>query len=142
MSPNFEANADSNVTNSHPYVYFANNTFEKNMAYFAGNAIYLGHTVKRYTSFQDYRRVCGAGVHIDTNHFEGNIGLKKHNGGAIRHICQEYSSDNIQDAYHNSTSSLEIAVRNKTDADFGNFTYYYDSPSLTTENITDLFDSA
>ena len=47
MSPDFEASKDSNATNSHPYVYVQGNTFTKNMAYFAGNAIYLVHTNKQ-----------------------------------------------------------------------------------------------
>ena len=64
MSPDFESNKDSTEVNSHPYIYIENNIFNKNMAYFAGNAIYIGHTVKRITSFEDYLFVCGAGVSI------------------------------------------------------------------------------
>ena len=141
MSPNFEANANSNVTNSHPYVYMSENSFKNNMAYFSGNAMYLGHTVNRFTDFKDYLNMCGAGVHIDSNLFEANIGLKRHNGGAIRHICHEYSTNTTTNAFYDSTSSLELAVRNKTDEEAGtNFTYYYDSPLTTMDNITDLFD--
>lgn len=57
------------------------------MAYFAGNAFYIAHTNKHYESYSDYRHMCGAGVHINENLFEGNIGLKKHNGGAIKNVC-------------------------------------------------------
>ena len=92
MSPDFESNAASNTTNSHPYIYIENNTFSKNMAYFAGNAIYIGHTIKRITSFVDHMYVCGAGVNIGNNIFEGNVGLKKHNGGAILHRCLKLTS--------------------------------------------------
>ena len=59
------------------------------MAYFAGNAYYITHTVKRLTDFQDYLNMCGAAVKIDNNLFEGNTGLKKHNGGAGVHRCIE-----------------------------------------------------
>ena len=92
MSPDFESNADSTEANSHPYILMENNTFTKNMAYFAGNAIYMGHTVKRVTSFVDHLNVCGAGVAIHNNIFEGNVGLKKHNGGAILHRCLKFTS--------------------------------------------------
>ena len=47
MQPDFESNADSKETNSHPYVYIEKNNFTNNMAYFAGNAIYMSHSVKR-----------------------------------------------------------------------------------------------
>ena len=81
--PDFETNSASNLTNSHPYIYIHGNKFEKNMAYFAGNALFVSHTVSVETSyFEDYRMMCGAGVLIDQNHFVGNIGLKRHNGGA------------------------------------------------------------
>ena len=92
MSPDFESNADSTEVNSHPYIYIENNTFSKNMAYFAGNAIYMGHTVKRITPFVDHLYVCGAGVSIENNIFEGNVGLKKHNGGAILHRCLTFEA--------------------------------------------------
>ena len=91
MSPDFESNANSTEVNSHPYIYIENNTFTKNMAYFAGNAIYMTHTNKLITSFLDYLYVCGAGVNIENNIFEGNVGLKKHNGGAIVHRCLKFT---------------------------------------------------
>ena len=87
MQPDFESNADSEETNSHPYVYIEKNNFTNNMAYFAGNAIYMSHSVKRIKEYHDYLFMCGAGVHIDNNNFIGNIGTKKHNGGAIMHRC-------------------------------------------------------
>ena len=62
------------------------------MAYFAGNAIYMAHTIKRVDDLKDYRNMCGAGVNIVKNHFEGNIGLKRHNGGAYLHHCIRYDS--------------------------------------------------
>lgn len=39
------------------------------MAYFAGNAYYITHTVKRIESYVDYLNMCGAGVMIDDNLF-------------------------------------------------------------------------
>lgn len=44
------------------------------MAYFAGNALYIVHTVWRTTNFYDYRYMCGAGVHIEDNVFDRNSG--------------------------------------------------------------------
>ena len=63
MSPDFE----SNSTTSPPYIYIEGNSFTKNMAYFGGNALYITHTVKRITSFDHYRNMCGAGVYIGNN---------------------------------------------------------------------------
>ena len=93
MSPDFESNAESSEANSHPYIYIQNNNFTQNMAYFAGNALYIAHTVKRVTDFHDYLYMCGAGVHIDQNLFYGNIGTKRHNGGAIVNRCFIYFED-------------------------------------------------
>lgn len=42
-----------------------NNTFEKNMAYFSGNAIYIRMT----KSATVYDEICGGGVLIDANTF-------------------------------------------------------------------------
>ena len=39
------------------------------MAYFAGNAIYIAHTVLREVDFEDHLNMCGAGVHIEDNFF-------------------------------------------------------------------------
>ena len=53
MSPDFETNAALNdtVVNNLPYIYIESNTFTKNMAYLAGNAIYMAHTQMRVTDF-------------------------------------------------------------------------------------------
>ena len=86
-APDFETNAGSNATNSVPYIYIEDNEFIKNMAYFAGNAYYITHAIDAVKDFQDYKYMCGAGVHVANNHFEGNMGLKRHNGGASVHRC-------------------------------------------------------
>ena len=108
-SPDFESNADSEEVNSHPYIYISGNTFDRNMAYFAGNALYVAHTVRKVYEYQDYRNMCGAGVHVDSNVFEGNIGLKKHNGGAAIHRCLYLTDDEDELVAKNHTSSLELA---------------------------------
>lgn len=48
MSADFETNANraNETVNSLPYIYIESNTFARNMAYLAGNAIYMAHTVK------------------------------------------------------------------------------------------------
>ena len=110
------------------------------MAYFAGNALYIAHSTRRITDFSDYRNMCGAGVVIDSNRFEGNIGLKKHNGGASMHRCIYYESSSDGFAASNSTSSFELALRNKTEDDLIDFEFFYEDPALTedTMNDTDL----
>ena len=90
FSPDFETNKASNATNSQPYIYFEKNAFIQNMAYFAGNAVYITHTIDRSKEFEDYRFMCGAGVHIKDNWFAYNNGLKRHNGGASVHRCLVY----------------------------------------------------
>lgn len=69
MSPDFESDTGTSVTNSKPYLYLENNVFQQNMAYFAGNALYVAHTVKRYTSWEHYLNTCGAGVRVSGNLF-------------------------------------------------------------------------
>jgi len=155
-SPDFESNNNStskntttsvtnsttstNATNTQPYVYFSGNQFLYNMAYFAGNAIYMTHTVYRETDFKDHLYMCGAGVHIENNLFYHNVGLKRHNGGASMHRCQVYNSA-FKQTRLTTTSSLELAQRNKTEADTGNFTVYYDDPLSTYDSFEDLYDS-
>ena len=137
MSPDFETKKGSNATNSQPYIYFRDNNFTKNMAYFAGNALYITHTINRHENFKDYRYMCGAGVNIENNSFEFNTGLKRHNGGAAVHRCLVYDS-NFKGKRLGTTSSLELATRKKTDADVGNFTYWYEDPMTTKDNFTDV----
>lgn len=130
------------MTNSQPYIYIENNEFSKNMAYFAGNALYIAHTINRFDEFTSYRNMCGAGVVVKGNLFEANTGLKRHNGGAYVHHCIYYDSSDVGFAAYGHTSSLALAQRNKTEADVGDFEYYYDDPTNVTANITDVFDSS
>lgn len=46
MSPDFETGAAvaNETVNTLPYIYIESNTFSRNMAYLAGNAIYMAHT--------------------------------------------------------------------------------------------------
>ena len=144
MEPDFESNADSSETNSHPYVYIEHNNFTNNMAYFAGNAIYMSHSVKRIKEYHDYLYMCGAGVHIDNNNFIGNNGPKKHNGGAIMHRCfKRLDSGNANKWWirTDQTSSYMLASRNKTEDDPDDLEYFYDDPTVVNDQITDLYDN-
>ena len=142
MSPDFESTAAySNYNNSMPFIYIENNEFRKNMAYFAGNALYIAHSINRFVDFESYRNMCGAGEVIQGNLFEANTGLKRHNGGAYVHHCILNDSSDEGFALHGHTSSLALAQRNKTEEDEGDFEYYYEDPTLITSNITDLYDS-
>ena len=88
------------------------------MAYVAGNAFYIKPTMRTNTAI-DYRQFCGAGILIDSNIFEGNIGMKRHNGGAGVIRCRR--SDNQDDSEDNyfidrdKTSGLFLKERNATD---------------------------
>lgn len=112
------------------------------MAYFAGNALYITHT-SEFTKpglFKDYRNMCGAGVHVEGNKFELNVGLKRHNGGAAVHRCLLYD-EAFDGKKNNATSSLVLAERNKTDTDVGNFTHWYDDPMTKYDSFSDLYNS-
>ena len=58
-----------------PAIVMKHNRFEKNMAYFAGNAFYINLIVKANRVY-DYLNFGGASILIDSNLFEGNIGMK------------------------------------------------------------------
>lgn len=112
------------------------------MAYFAGNGLYIAHTVNRYTSFQDYRNTCGAGVLLSGNIFRENIGLKRHNGGAIVHRCFQLSDETATFAATSQTSSLPLLEREKEEGDVGDFEIYYEDPETTYDTITDIYDAS
>ena len=143
-APDFETNVNitHNTTNAYPYNYFADNKFLKNMAYFAGNAIYMTHTVYRETNYKDHKYMCGAGVHLEGNEFRHNVGLKRHNGGATVHRCQVYN-ENFKQSRLKTTSSLQLAERNKTDTDNlepgQNFTHFYEDPLTTYDYFYDAY---
>ena len=83
LSPNFEShNATGYNSTQKPYVIMHNNNFTKNMAYFAGNAFHITSSVRLIEPYLDYLQMCGAGILIEENLFYGNIGMKRHNGGA------------------------------------------------------------
>lgn len=64
MSPDFKNNKQSK-----PYIYIRDNNFVQNMAYFAGNALYVTHTVDRNEPYVDYLNMCGSGVDVQGNLF-------------------------------------------------------------------------
>ena len=60
-----------------------------NMAYWAGNAFHIQMTASMVKGTDidndvesDTWTTCGAGILINDNFFDSNIGLKRHNGGA------------------------------------------------------------
>ena len=111
------------------------------MAYFAANAVYIAHTKDLVEDFADYLNMCGAGVVVQSNLFEGNVGTKRHNGGAYLHRCIRYSDYTTGYSALGHTSSLRLATRDKVDTDEGNFLFYYDDPRTVQMNITDVFDA-
>ena len=99
------------------------------MAYFAGNAVYIGHVIDRFQPYASYLNTCGSGVRISANTFEGNIGLKKHNGGAIVQRCIIINDKNLYTSLYydqSKTSSVPLEERPRTDADTGDFEFYYE----------------
>ena len=62
------------------------------MAYFAGNAFHISLKMRMFEAGHDSRQVCGAGILVEGNFFHGNIGLKKHNGGAGVIRCDHVDS--------------------------------------------------
>ena len=69
------------------------------MAYIAGNAIHISNKMRMIVSGQDSRQTCGNGILIEDNFFHGNIGMKKHNGGALVIRCQHLVSQEEYDEY-------------------------------------------
>ena len=96
------------------------NRFEKNMAYFAGNAFYISSTM-RSTGLFDYLQFCGAGIMIEDNVFENNIGMKRHNGGAGVIRCKRFSDVDLAAAdfflSNRKSSGLFLKERNATDVE-------------------------
>ena len=67
------------------------------MAYWAGNAFHIQMKMRMLYGWLDIdgnkqtpdaTQTCGSGILIDGNYFLGNIGLKRHNGGAGVIRCQ------------------------------------------------------
>ena len=70
-----------------PSIIMTNNRFLNNMAYWSGNAFHIQMNMRMMYGIDsdfgpDAWQTCGSGILIDSNYFHGNIGLKKHNGGA------------------------------------------------------------
>ena len=62
------------------------------MAYFAGNAIYIGIT--KFST--ELSKLC-AGVTLRGNSFSYNVGMKTHYGGAVAASCRFISSATHED---------------------------------------------
>jgi len=95
-SPNFAANGakfSSYATpDLRPNIIIYKNTFERNMAYSSGNAVYMRSTVE----MTDNNYICGL-VHIELNTFLRNIAVtKSHNGGAITLACDFSNSKDVE----------------------------------------------
>ena len=99
--PNFE------IDEKRPFIVMKSNKFFNNMAYFAGNAFHISHKMRMIETNHDSRQVCGAGILIEDNFFYGNIGLKKHNGGAGVIRCQHISTlEDYEELDHQWNSGL------------------------------------
>jgi len=84
-------------TGSSPYVILRDNYFTQNMAYLAGNVLYMRNTILA----EGRSEICG-GLSIANDYYYRNIGLKKHNGGAIATTCTDIQGKN-ENAGHSST---------------------------------------
>jgi hypothetical protein len=84
-SPNWTHSQESYEPDNRPYVILSNNKFKRNMAYVAGNAVYIRMTAD--VSDPLIEQACGGGVLVEKNGFYNNIGLKKTNGGAMSIVC-------------------------------------------------------
>ena len=117
-SCNSATHSENGLNETVPLIVMKFNRFEKNMAYFAGNAFYISNTL-RSTGFLDYLQFCGAGIMIESNQFEYNIGMKRHNGGAGVIRCRRFADVDlaVEDFFvsHKKTSGLFLKLRNATD---------------------------
>jgi hypothetical protein len=89
-----------------PYIVMKDNKFIDNMAYWAGNAFHISLTMRMVVAADietqtpsDAWQTCGAGILIDDNFFYGNVGLKKHNGGAGVIRCR-HSKFELTDTFY------------------------------------------
>ncbi len=94
-SPNLVANKaymESYATPAlRPNVILYQNTFERNMAYSSGNAVYM-----RSTELATNTNVCGL-IHIELNTFRRNMAVtKSHNGGAITLACDFIDARDVE----------------------------------------------
>ena len=146
----------SGLNETLPAIVMKDNRFEKNMAYFAGNAFYIRNTMRTMELF-DYLQFCGAATLIESNIFEGNIGMKRHNGGAGVIRCKRISDTNGEDfpvknfINRKQTSGLFLKERNATDDELkfwnlesdeqADLEYaYFEDAIDTVLNVTDIFD--
>ena len=127
MSPDFEGHDMQDSTP--PYNYIEGNTFNRNMAYFTGNAIYYAST--KYflapNTGEDSKTLCGGGLSVNRNTFENNIGLKKHNGGAIALRCLVFQNESNWFKANNKTSTIVFHGKTNDISALGHITDLYDA---------------
>jgi hypothetical protein len=102
-----------------PHVVLHANTFDKNMAYFSGNAVYITPTMQFSNIFSPGQQC--AGVNIISNIFTNNLGLKVHNGGALSVVCS-YQYDNSDLNYDSTSDYSDFLIQNSSSV-FNNATY-------------------
>ena len=93
--------------------------------------------------------MCGAGILIEDNLFYGNVGMKRHNGGAGVVRCEHMTKwDDIFVEDH-TTSGYPLQERNATleELELEGYGYtdpkdstkkYYDNPFFNYTNVTDF----
>ena len=113
------------------------------MAYFAGNAFHISNFKRATVDYVDYLQMCGVGILIEENLFFGNVGMKRHNGGAGVIRCFFNNQDD------GTGSGYPLQERNATDEELLEQGYgytdpedstvkYYDDPFSNYTNVTDL----
>ena len=102
--PNFDVTIDG--LDERSAIIMQGNKFKNNMAYVAGNAIHISHKMRMIVSGQDSRQTCGSGILIEDNFFYGNIGMKKHNGGAMVIRCEHLVSQEEYDEFDEINSGV------------------------------------
>ena len=116
LTPNYAVHSSSDYeTAGLPVIIMENNNFTRNMAYMSGNAFFIINTYRLAVPYEDHLRMCGAGILIENNHFQGNIGMKRHHGGA-GYIGCEWESYDYEMFYLNNgiDAGLPLKERNAT----------------------------
>ena len=125
-----------------PYIVMYDNKFVNNMAYWAGNAFHIQMQMRMiygntHTAGSDSWQTCASGILIDENYFYGNVGLKKHNGGAGVIRC--IHTPNAVESQFTYRSGKMRQVQTDIYPDGRNYTYL-DDPSTHKTLLQDLFD--
>ena len=130
---------------NNPYIVLAENTFTKNMAYWAGNAFHIQMTMRMVHSggtVNDAWQTCGNGILLVDNFFNGNIGMKRHNGGAGVIRCEHTTNtlttvfDYLSGKQRGMHRDIIYDIRKNV---VSNITHIDDPPTNKT-TLVDLFD--